>query len=163
MLVVQAIRPHVSVDQATTAAISQVQQMNTGSSGYTVVSARYDPAPDKVYDDRGNLSEIATFGPAGPQQAVVGARGFSKATFEYDETGNLVKTYFGANGKLSLQDGRYAKAKCTLDKNDRCSEEWYLDEKNHVILTDIGVAGIKTRYDDRGTLPNVRTLTKTTS
>jgi len=54
-LVVQAIRPHISVEEATAAAISQVQQMNTGSGGYTVVSARYDAAPDRVYDDRGNL------------------------------------------------------------------------------------------------------------
>jgi len=55
LLVVQAIRPHISVEEATAAAISQIQQMNTGSSGYTLVSARYDPAPDRVYDDRGNL------------------------------------------------------------------------------------------------------------
>jgi hypothetical protein len=55
LLVVQAIRPHVSVEQATAAALRQVQQMNTGSNGYTVVSARYDPSPDTIYDDQGNL------------------------------------------------------------------------------------------------------------
>ena len=55
LLVVQAMRPHISIKEATAAATSQVQQMNTGSSGYTLVSARYDPAPDRVYDDRGNL------------------------------------------------------------------------------------------------------------
>jgi len=41
--------------EATAAAISRIQQMNTGASGFTLVSARYDPAPDRVYDDRGNL------------------------------------------------------------------------------------------------------------
>ena len=55
LLIGQASRPHISVEKATEAAISQIQQMNTGSSGYTLVSARYDPAPDRVYDDRGNL------------------------------------------------------------------------------------------------------------
>ena len=55
LLVVQVIRPHISEEEATAAAISGVQQMNTGSSGYTLVSARYDPAPDKIYDDRGKL------------------------------------------------------------------------------------------------------------
>ena len=55
-LIVQVIRPHVSVEEATAAAIGQIQQMNTGSSGYALVSARYDPAPDRVYDDRGNLT-----------------------------------------------------------------------------------------------------------
>ena len=55
LLIVQAMRPHISEEAATTAAISRIQQMNTGASGFIVVSARYDPAPDKVYDDRGNL------------------------------------------------------------------------------------------------------------
>jgi len=55
LLIVRAVTPHISVGEATTAAISQIQQMNTGSGGYTLVNARYDPAPDKVYDDRGNL------------------------------------------------------------------------------------------------------------
>lgn len=55
-VIVQALRPHVSVEEATAAAIGQIQQMNTGSSGYMLVSARYDPAPDRVYDDRGNLT-----------------------------------------------------------------------------------------------------------
>jgi len=55
LLIAQAIRPHISVKEATAAAIGQVQQMNTGSSGYTLVNARYDLAPDRVYDDRGNL------------------------------------------------------------------------------------------------------------
>jgi hypothetical protein len=55
LLIVQAITPHISVEEATAAAISQIQQMNTGSSGYTLVSARYDPAPDIVHDDLGNL------------------------------------------------------------------------------------------------------------
>jgi hypothetical protein len=56
LLIVQAIRPHISVEEATAAAIGQIQQMNTGSSGYTLVSARYDLTPDRVYDDRGNLT-----------------------------------------------------------------------------------------------------------
>jgi hypothetical protein len=54
LLLVQALRPHIPVEEATAAAINKVQQM-TGSSGYTLVSARYDLAPDRVYDDRGNL------------------------------------------------------------------------------------------------------------
>ena len=53
--VANAIRPHISLNEATAAATRQVQQMNTKSSGYTLVSARYDPSPDKIYDDRGNL------------------------------------------------------------------------------------------------------------
>jgi hypothetical protein len=60
LLVVQAVRPHVSVEEATAAAISRVQQMNTGAAGFTLVSARYDPAPDKIYDDRGNLTYSET-------------------------------------------------------------------------------------------------------
>ena len=47
LLIVQALGPRISEEEATAAAISRVQQMNTGASGFTVVSARYDPAPDK--------------------------------------------------------------------------------------------------------------------
>lgn len=54
-LVIRALRPHVSQRDATTIAIGQLQQMNPAVSGYVLVSARYDPAPDKVYDDKGNL------------------------------------------------------------------------------------------------------------
>ena len=55
MLVVQALRPHISQEAATAAAVSQLRQMNPKVAGYTLVSARYDPAPDKIYDDHGNL------------------------------------------------------------------------------------------------------------
>lgn len=54
-LVIRAVSPHVSQRDATTIAIRQLQQMNPAVSGYVLVSARYDPAPDKVYDDKGNL------------------------------------------------------------------------------------------------------------
>lgn len=55
LLVVQALRPHISQETATAAAVLKLRQMNSSVSGYTLVSARYDPAPDKIYDDRGNL------------------------------------------------------------------------------------------------------------
>jgi hypothetical protein len=55
VLVVQALGPHISEKAATAAAIRQLQQMDPRVTNYTLVSARYDPAPDRVYDDRGNL------------------------------------------------------------------------------------------------------------
>ena len=55
VLVVQALGPRISEKDATTAALRQLQQMNPKVTGYTLVSARYDPAPDKIYDERGNL------------------------------------------------------------------------------------------------------------
>jgi hypothetical protein len=55
ILVAQALRPHISEKDATAAAVRQLQQMNPRVTGYRLVSARYDPAPDKIYDDRGNL------------------------------------------------------------------------------------------------------------
>jgi hypothetical protein len=55
ILVSRALGPHISEKDATTAALRQLQQMNPKVTGYTLVSARYDPAPDKIYDDRGNL------------------------------------------------------------------------------------------------------------
>src|ERR1700686_1393054 len=55
VLVVQALGPHISEKDATTAALRQLQQMNPKVTGYTLVSARDDPAPDKIYDERGNL------------------------------------------------------------------------------------------------------------
>jgi hypothetical protein len=55
VLAVQALGPHISRDAAVAAAVRQLQQMNPKVTGYSLVSARYDPAPDKVYDDRGNL------------------------------------------------------------------------------------------------------------
>ena len=54
-LIAHALRPHISAEEATAAAINRVQQMNTGASEFTLVSARYEPAPDKVYDDHGSL------------------------------------------------------------------------------------------------------------
>jgi hypothetical protein len=55
LLVVQALGPHISEQAAAAAAVKKLQEMNPGVTGYTLVSARYDPAPDRVYDDRGNL------------------------------------------------------------------------------------------------------------
>jgi hypothetical protein len=55
LLIIQALRPHVSRETATTIALNRLHQMNSSVSGYVLVSARYDPAPDKVYDDNGNL------------------------------------------------------------------------------------------------------------
>ncbi len=55
VLIVRALRPHISQESATAAAVRQLQQMNPNVTGYTLVSARYDPAPDRIYDDRGNL------------------------------------------------------------------------------------------------------------
>ena len=55
LLIVQAVRPDISEADATAAAMNRIQQMNTGASGFALVSARYDPAPDKVSDDHGNL------------------------------------------------------------------------------------------------------------
>jgi hypothetical protein len=55
LLILQALRPRVSQADATATALRQVQQMDPGVHGFVVVSARYDPAPDRVYDDLGNL------------------------------------------------------------------------------------------------------------
>jgi hypothetical protein len=55
ILVSGALGPRISEKDATTAALIQLQQMNPKLTGYTLVSARYDPAPDKIYDDRGHL------------------------------------------------------------------------------------------------------------
>jgi hypothetical protein len=54
-LVARALGPHISEKDATIAALRQLQQMNSSVTGYSFVSARYDPAPDRIYDDRGNL------------------------------------------------------------------------------------------------------------
>ena len=40
---------------ATALALLQVQQMDPNVRGFVAVSARYDAAPDRVYDDRGNV------------------------------------------------------------------------------------------------------------
>jgi hypothetical protein len=53
--VASALGPHISERAATLAAVRQLQQMNPKVTGYSLVSARYDPAPDKIFDDRGNL------------------------------------------------------------------------------------------------------------
>jgi len=54
-LVFQAGRPRVSQAAATALALLQVQQMDPNVRGFVAVSARYDAAPDRVYDDRGNV------------------------------------------------------------------------------------------------------------
>lgn len=55
LLIIQALRPHVSQETATTTALNRLRQTNSSVTGYVLVSARYDPAPDRVYDDNGNL------------------------------------------------------------------------------------------------------------
>jgi hypothetical protein len=55
VLVAQALGPHISEKDATTAALRQLQQMDPSVTGYSLVSARYDPAPDRIYDDRGTV------------------------------------------------------------------------------------------------------------
>lgn len=46
--------PVVSKDQATAIAIAHMQQQ-LGVREWSLVRARYDPAPDKIYDDSGQL------------------------------------------------------------------------------------------------------------
>jgi hypothetical protein len=55
LLVFQAVRPRVSQADATAVAMRQLRQMDPSVSGFVLVSARYNPAPDRVYDDLGNL------------------------------------------------------------------------------------------------------------
>jgi hypothetical protein len=55
ILIARALGPHISERDATVIAIQWAQGMNSSVTGYSVVSARYDPAPDRIYDDRGNL------------------------------------------------------------------------------------------------------------
>jgi hypothetical protein len=54
-LILQALRPRISQAQATAVALRQASQMDPGVHGFFVVSARYDPAPDRVVDNRGNV------------------------------------------------------------------------------------------------------------
>lgn len=53
--VLHALIPPVSQATATTLALNQLRQMNSSLNGYVLVSARYDPAPEKEYDDYGNV------------------------------------------------------------------------------------------------------------
>lgn len=48
LLIIQALRPHVSRETATTTALNQLRQMNSSVIGYVLVGARYDPAPDLI-------------------------------------------------------------------------------------------------------------------
>jgi len=43
ILLSRALGPHISEQDATRAALRQLQQMNAKVTGYTLVSARYDP------------------------------------------------------------------------------------------------------------------------
>jgi hypothetical protein len=54
-LVARALGPRISERDATVIALRWAQGMNSNVTGYSVVSARYDPTPDRIYDDRGNL------------------------------------------------------------------------------------------------------------
>ena len=53
--VLRGNQPQVSQATASAVALRQVAQMNAAVHGFAVVSASYDPAPDRLYDDRGNL------------------------------------------------------------------------------------------------------------
>jgi hypothetical protein len=55
ILVARALGPRISERDATVIALRWAQGMNSNVTGYSVVSARYDPTPDRIYDDRGNL------------------------------------------------------------------------------------------------------------
>jgi Kef-type K+ transport system membrane component KefB len=55
VLAARALGPRISEKDATVIALHWAQGMNSSVTGYSVVSARYDPAPDRIYDDRGNL------------------------------------------------------------------------------------------------------------
>jgi hypothetical protein len=46
--------PAVSEDQATRVASVKLKQQ-VGIGGWTLINGRYDPAPDKIYDDNGHL------------------------------------------------------------------------------------------------------------
>ena len=55
LLVLQSLKPRVSQADATATALQQVRWMDPSVHGFVLVSARYNPAPDRVYDDLGNL------------------------------------------------------------------------------------------------------------
>jgi hypothetical protein len=55
ILIARALGPRISEKDATVIALQWAQGMNSNVTGYSVVSARYDPAPDRIYDDGGNL------------------------------------------------------------------------------------------------------------
>jgi hypothetical protein len=55
ILIARALGPRISEKDATVIALQWAQGMNSNVIGYSVVSARYDPAPDRIYDDGGNL------------------------------------------------------------------------------------------------------------
>lgn len=55
LLLIQALRPHVSKQTATSIALGQLRQMNSSVTGYGLVSSRYDLSSDRIYDDNGNL------------------------------------------------------------------------------------------------------------
>ena len=53
--VLRGNQPQVSQASASALALRQVARTNPGVHGFVVVSASYDPSPDRVYDDRENL------------------------------------------------------------------------------------------------------------
>jgi hypothetical protein len=55
LLILQSFRPRVSEADASATALQQVRQMDPNTHGFVVVSARYNPAPDRVTDDHGNV------------------------------------------------------------------------------------------------------------
>ena len=69
--ILRALMPRLSQADATAIARRQVSQMDPGVHGFFVVSAHYDPAPDRVYDDRGNLIYSET-----PQTGFANHEGF---------------------------------------------------------------------------------------
>ena len=63
--VLRGNQPQVSQASASAVALRQLTQMNPAIHGFAVVSASYDPAPDRVYDNQGNViySESHSFCP----------------------------------------------------------------------------------------------------
>lgn len=55
LFIIQALPSHVSRESATTIALNKLHEMNASVTGYVLVSARYQPTPDRIYDDSGNL------------------------------------------------------------------------------------------------------------
>lgn len=51
---IRSLNPAISQSDATSAAIAHLQGQ-VGNSAWSLIAAHYDAAPDKIYDERGNL------------------------------------------------------------------------------------------------------------
>ena len=101
------------------------------------------------YGAEGEVVQSATMNASG---GLVEARSSAIAGFriEKNQSGETVKTFFGADGKIKANEVGYARVRYAIDGATGCKMTRFYDASDNPHTNELGVCGWNSRYDSKG-------------